>query len=688
MLEAAEYLESRGQGGDKRRKQSFERQLSETGASTDSSDIVSFVPKTVKEGRTRTKSGSTRSSPPVFDDNDFVRAGTREVHNKLEKNRRAHLKECFDFLKRNIPNLEDRRTSNLGILRSSLRYIQNLKRKEREFELEMQKFAHEKIVLQEKIHTLKGELNKMNIHVDLNAISFIPDTDNDSNSTSTATERGTPPPSDHDEQDDDEEEAEDVAMETNSPTPKSPRKRKLSGKKNYTEVYNHSNSTSSAKIMAPIPINGMISRASSSPALSTSTVLPSPKKVIPITLSLSGPVPSPTMSVISAIYPRPPVSEMNISAGKMVEIPAARPPVTQILHRTLQQRQQALLTQKTATQSSTISKVSSAPLTAAQLKSPPLSQPSPAVTVATSQATTQIPLIVKDGITTSSKVLNASVGTTVSKAGTTAAFVPSVNIPYYMASLQKLAHPVLVTSLMTPAVGVQSSAPSTSVAASVSAVLPSASSALNAKPAKQDSLVKFENTNSVQITPTSIRTLNNIPIALVSSVPKSESSTTTSTLASTSIPIRPMFNPSVIQGQLAWPFLTIPRSNIIVTSGSLQTSQVGTSGHVSTVTNQLTSHPLISLAQLNQNTQNIVTPMSVMSPGIQVAPTTLTQAQLTSMFTNPLLKQIPLGIPTSLLQSGQVLGQQVLKPVVVVTVQNVMTQSPATLPSNAVVKNS
>jgi hypothetical protein len=95
----------------------------------------------------------------------------------------------------------------------------------------------------------------------------------------------------------------------------------------------------------------------------------------------------------------------------------------------------------------------------------------------------------------------------------------------------------------------------------------------------------------------------------------------------------------------------------------------------------VTNNPLVSLAQLNQLTQ-MMTPMTVMSPGIQMTPSALTQAQLNSMFTSPILKQIPLGIPSSMLHSGQVLGQQVLKPVVVVTVPNVLSQSSATLPSN------
>ncbi|GBP14069.1 Max-binding protein MNT [Eumeta japonica] len=62
-------------------------------------------------------SGSGSGSAP--------RAGTREVHNKLEKNRRAHLKECFELLKRQLPATpDDKKTSNLSILGSAIRYIQ------------------------------------------------------------------------------------------------------------------------------------------------------------------------------------------------------------------------------------------------------------------------------------------------------------------------------------------------------------------------------------------------------------------------------------------------------------------------------------------------------------------------------------------------------------------------------------
>jgi len=85
-------------------------------------------------------------------------SGTREVHNKLEKNRRAHLKECFEMLKSQLPAFEDRKISNLAILRSSLRHIHTLKRKEREFEQEMERLAREKISLQQRLSNLKKDM--------------------------------------------------------------------------------------------------------------------------------------------------------------------------------------------------------------------------------------------------------------------------------------------------------------------------------------------------------------------------------------------------------------------------------------------------------------------------------------------------------------------------------------------------
>lgn len=116
-------------------------------------------------------------------------AGTREVHNKLEKNRRAHLKECFETLKKNVPNVDEKKTSNLSVLRSALRYIQTLKRKEKEYEHEMERLAREKIATQQRLADLKNELSQCMDVIEIDRVlrqTIQPE--DDQASTSTASE--------------------------------------------------------------------------------------------------------------------------------------------------------------------------------------------------------------------------------------------------------------------------------------------------------------------------------------------------------------------------------------------------------------------------------------------------------------------------------------------------------------------
>ncbi|XP_077299092.1 uncharacterized protein LOC143920209 isoform X2 [Arctopsyche grandis] len=99
----------------------------------------------------RARSNSNGSSGP--------RAGTREVHNKLEKNRRAHLKECFEALRLQLPSsADDKKSSNLSILDSAIKYIQLLKRREKDLEHEMERLAREKIAHQQKLSTLRRDI--------------------------------------------------------------------------------------------------------------------------------------------------------------------------------------------------------------------------------------------------------------------------------------------------------------------------------------------------------------------------------------------------------------------------------------------------------------------------------------------------------------------------------------------------
>ncbi|XP_064084749.1 TSC22 domain family protein 1-like isoform X3 [Macrobrachium nipponense] len=128
---------------------------------------------------------------------DKKRSGStpsREVHNKLEKNRRAHLKECFETLRRQLPSMDDKKISNQTILKAAHRHIQNLKRKEREYEHEMERLAREKIAHQQKLSALKKELSARWDHIDFNTL--LPDMasleqhrDKETKSTTTASEQ-------------------------------------------------------------------------------------------------------------------------------------------------------------------------------------------------------------------------------------------------------------------------------------------------------------------------------------------------------------------------------------------------------------------------------------------------------------------------------------------------------------------
>lgn len=83
-------------------------------------------------------------------------SSTREVHNRLEKNRRAHLKMCFDELAIEC-SLDPKKTSNLTVIRSAYKYTMGLKRKERENERSMASLVKQKIALQQRLEEMKRE---------------------------------------------------------------------------------------------------------------------------------------------------------------------------------------------------------------------------------------------------------------------------------------------------------------------------------------------------------------------------------------------------------------------------------------------------------------------------------------------------------------------------------------------------
>lgn len=113
------------------------------------------------------------------------------------------MKEMFEYLRSQIPQLEDKKNSNLSILRNAIRYIQTLRRKEKEYEVEVQKLAQYKIVLQEKLRRLKMDTSLMNIEFSVNKEPDEEEED-DTYSTSTASEGDGPIMSDVEDEDEDE----------------------------------------------------------------------------------------------------------------------------------------------------------------------------------------------------------------------------------------------------------------------------------------------------------------------------------------------------------------------------------------------------------------------------------------------------------------------------------------------------
>lgn len=79
------------------------------------------------------------------------------IHNILEKNRRAHLKDCFENLQNELPQYREKKVTNLLILKQAIKYLEQSKRIESEFETELQRLLNNKAALIQKLNRLKGE---------------------------------------------------------------------------------------------------------------------------------------------------------------------------------------------------------------------------------------------------------------------------------------------------------------------------------------------------------------------------------------------------------------------------------------------------------------------------------------------------------------------------------------------------
>ena len=84
------------------------------------------------------------------------RPSTREVHNRLEKNRRAQLKSCFNELATEC-DLDPAKASNLLVIRTAYKSIMTLRREEREQERTVAALVQEKIRRQARLAELRRQ---------------------------------------------------------------------------------------------------------------------------------------------------------------------------------------------------------------------------------------------------------------------------------------------------------------------------------------------------------------------------------------------------------------------------------------------------------------------------------------------------------------------------------------------------
>lgn len=105
------------------------------------------------------------ASSPTSSSSSYSRH--RELHKTLEKNRRAHLRHCFELLKAELPTSDcvDKKTSHINIIKSAIRYVLALRQQECEMENELQRLARIKSELTDKLSQVRNQ-HKMQQQVD------------------------------------------------------------------------------------------------------------------------------------------------------------------------------------------------------------------------------------------------------------------------------------------------------------------------------------------------------------------------------------------------------------------------------------------------------------------------------------------------------------------------------------------
>ncbi|XP_055336315.1 max-binding protein MNT-like isoform X2 [Paramacrobiotus metropolitanus] len=117
----------------------------------------------------------------------------RSVHNVLEKNRRAHLKDCFESLKHEVMETDDeKKASHLAVLKSAVRCIQQLQKQSEQLQRDHERVLKEKTSSQQRFIDLKREVMANNPCFDV--LAYLHSNEDDADSQATCTAPGSPAP--------------------------------------------------------------------------------------------------------------------------------------------------------------------------------------------------------------------------------------------------------------------------------------------------------------------------------------------------------------------------------------------------------------------------------------------------------------------------------------------------------------
>jgi len=151
LLQAAEYLERR------------EREVEHGYASSLPGPFVLDESYTQIKNQNSNGMPSMISSKRLKNSNNKKPQGNRSTHNELEKNRRAHLRNCLEKLKDIVPvGGDSSRHTTLGLLNKAKHFIKNLEDKERKTVTHRENLLREQRYLRRRLELLSTQVDAIN----------------------------------------------------------------------------------------------------------------------------------------------------------------------------------------------------------------------------------------------------------------------------------------------------------------------------------------------------------------------------------------------------------------------------------------------------------------------------------------------------------------------------------------------